>query len=288
MRSTAVTPAPRGPVLEISGEWTPPLQLVREVWNSRDLIGMLARKDFFVRYRRASFGVLWAVGLPLIQAAVLSVVFSYFRVIKTGAQVPLPVFVFTGMTVWSYFSTIVTAASTSIVDGAGLSSKVYFPRAVLPLVHVRAGLYTLPVNIGIVIVMAIGWGVDLDLHVLLLIPGVLLLVWLTASLAVTLAAFHVYFRDVRYIVQAIFTGLIYLTPVFLPLTIYATVAHGHVLGVVLANPVTGVVEVFRLAIGGADSRWPTALGASIGWSFFFTVMAVYVHCRRNRLFVDLL
>ena len=288
MHDTAVSPAPRGPVLELTGEWTPPTQLVREVWGARDLIRMLARKDFFVRYRRASFGVLWAVGLPLIQAAVLSVVFSYFRVIKTGAHVPLPVYVFTGMAAWSYFSGIVTAASTSIVDGAGLSSKVYFPRAVLPLVHVRSGLYSLPISLAIVIVMALAWGVDLDFHVLLLVPGVLLLIWLTAAVSLTLAALHVYFRDVRYIVQAIFTGLIYLTPIFLPLKIYATIAHGYVLDVVLANPATGVIEVFRLAIGGADSRWPIALGSSLGWCTFFTAAAVYIHARRNRLFVDLL
>jgi len=288
MHDSALSPALRGPVLELTGEWTRPTQLIREVWLSRDLIAMLARKDFFVRYRRAALGVLWAVGLPLVQAAVLSVVFSYFRVIKTGAHVPLPVYVFTGMAAWSYFSSIVMSASTSIVDGASLSSKVYFPRAVLPLVHVRAGLYTLPINIVIVVIMALAWGVGLDAHVLLLVPAVLVLVWLTASLSLTLAALHVYFRDIRYIVQAIFTGLIYLTPVFLPLTIYANVAHGYVLDVVLANPATGVVELFRLAIGGADSRWPTALGSTLGWCCFFTVASVYIHSRRNRLFVDLL
>lgn len=284
----AVTPAPRGPVLELSGEWMSPRELAVEIWRARELIGMLARKDFFVRYRRQSFGVLWAVGLPLVQAAVLSVVFSYFRVIKIGAGVPLPVYVFTGMAAWSYFSTIVTAASTSIVDGAGLSSKVYFPRAVLTLVHVRIGLYTLPINIAIVLVMALAWGVGLSPKAFLLIPGVMLLVWLTASLSLTLAALHVYFRDVRYIVQAVFTALIYLTPLFLPLAIYGKVGNGYLQDVVLANPITGVVEVFRLAIGGADSQWPTALAWTLGWSVVFTISAVYIHCRRNRLFVDLL
>jgi lipopolysaccharide transport system permease protein len=270
-------------VLDLTGEWTPPLQWVRSVWGSRDLINTLARKDFFVRYRRASFGVFWAVALPLVQATVLSFVFSYIRVVKEGAGISLPVYVFTGMCVWTYFSGTVQAAATSIVDGSGLSSRVYFPRAVLPLINVRTNLYSLPINIVIVIALALILGNGLDQHVFLLVPGVAMLIWLTAGLGLTLAALHVYFRDVRYIVTATFTALIYLTPIFLPLSIYKNFKW-----VVLANPVTGVVEVFRLAVGGADPEWVWGVIFCLAWCVFLTVTSVYLHCRRDRLFVDLL
>src|SRR5207244_6365099 len=96
------------PVPAIRGESTPPRQLLKELWGSRDLIATLARKDFFVRYRRASLGVLWAVGLPLIQAVVLAEVFSHFRVIRAGLGVSMPVYVFTGITVYSFFTGTVT------------------------------------------------------------------------------------------------------------------------------------------------------------------------------------
>jgi ABC-type polysaccharide/polyol phosphate export permease len=285
-RSLVVSPTPTAdaPVLDLHGESTPPVQLLKEIWAARDLIATLARKDFFVRYRRASLGVLWAVGLPLIQAAVLAEVFSHFRAIRTGLGVPMPVYVFTGMTVFTFFTGTVLAASTSIVDGAGLSSKIYFPRAVLPLVSVRANLYAFGCSLAIVLAMALAFGVGLDQHVLLLVPGVALLLWLTAAAGLALSALHVYFRDVRYIVQAVFSALLYLTPVFLPLRIYPQTLRY----VVLANPVTGVVEVFRLAIGGADPEWPTAVVCSLGWATFLTIAALFLHCRRNRVFVDLL
>jgi lipopolysaccharide transport system permease protein len=272
------------PTLDLSGEWTPPLRWLASVWASRDLIATLARKDFFVKYRRASLGVLWAVGLPVIQAIVLSVVFSQLRVIRAQAGISMPVFVFTGMMVYTYFNATVVAASTSIVDGSGLASKIYFPRAVLPLVNVRANLYSMPILIAIVLIMALAFGVGIDFSVFLLIPGLMLLVWLSAALALTLAALHVYFRDVRYVVQAVFNALIYCTPIFLPLTIYPSKFRGFV----LANPVTGVVEIFRLGIGGADDQWPIAVCASVAWAFGLTLTAVYLHCRRDRVFVDLL
>jgi lipopolysaccharide transport system permease protein len=271
-------------VLDIAGERTPFPQWAKAMWGSRDLITTLARKDFFVRYRRATFGVVWAVGLPLVQAAVLAVVFSYIRVIKARAGISLPVYIFTGMTVWTYFSSTVQSATTSIVDNSGMSSRVYFPRAVLPLVQVRSNLYSVPINIVIVIAMALILGHGLDQHILLLIPGTVLLVWLAASLSLTLSAAQVYFRDVRYIVQALFTALIYLTPVFIPLDIFPSGAKA----LVLANPVTGVVEVFRLAIGGADSEWPIALATTLAWSVVMTIVGISAHCRRDRLFVDLL
>ena len=96
--------------------WTgPPLDDVGPNWQQPpivDLIATLARKDFFVRYRRASLGVLWAVGLPLIQAVVLAEVFSHFRVIRAGLGVSMPVYVFTGITVYSFFTGTVTGSTS--------------------------------------------------------------------------------------------------------------------------------------------------------------------------------
>ena len=188
------------------------------------------------------------------------------------------------MAAWSYFSATVVTGATSVVDGSGLASKIYFPRAVLPLVSVRSNLYSLPIMIGIVLIMALAFGVGLDVSALLLVPGVILLIWLSTALALTLSALHVYFRDVRYFVQATFTALIYCTPIFLPLAIYPPGFRGFV----LANPLTGVVEIFRLAIGGADDQWAVAVGASVGWAVVLSISAVYLHCRRDRVFVDLL
>jgi ABC-type polysaccharide/polyol phosphate export permease len=269
-------------ILRLSNSPSSPRELVASVWERRELIATLARKEFFVRYRRASFGALWAAGLPLIQATVLSIVFSHVVRIRTTTS--YPVFVFTGMSVWTYFTSTITVGSTSIVDNASLTNRIYFPRAVLPLVQVRSNLYGLAINLVIVFALALGFGEGLDAHVLILIPATLLLVLLCAATVLTLAALHVYFRDIRYIVQAVFTGLLYLTPVFLPLGRYpAALRH-----VVLLNPATGVAQLFHLAIDGSAADWPTAVLVTVAWTAALSIAAVFVHCRRDRVLADLL
>jgi lipopolysaccharide transport system permease protein len=269
-------------VLRLSNSPSSPRELVASVWERRELIATLARKEFFVRYRRASFGALWAAGLPLIQATVLSIVFSH--VVRIHTTTSYPVFVFTGMSVWTYFTSTITVGSTSIVDNASLTNRIYFPRAVLPLVQVRSNLYGLAINLVIVFALALGFGEGLDAHVLILIPATLLLVLLCAATVLTLAALHVYFRDIRYIVQAVFTGLLYLTPVFLPLGRYPPALRN----VVLLNPATGVAQLFHLAIDGSAADWPTAVLVTAAWTVALAVAAVFVHCWRDRVLADLL
>src|SRR3954451_13382522 len=101
-------------------------RLLASTWRSGQLISILARKDFYVRYRRATFGLLWAAALPLLQAVALAFVVSRFATFETGSR--YWVFVLAGTVAWSTFSAIVGAGSTAIVDGASLSTKIYFPR----------------------------------------------------------------------------------------------------------------------------------------------------------------
>ena len=152
------------------------------------------------------------------------------------------------------------------------------------MVQVRSNLYGLAINLIIVFALALGFGEGLDAHVLILIPATLLLVLLCAATVLTLAALHVYFRDIRYIVQAVFTGLLYLTPVFLPLGRYPAALRN----VVLINPATGVAQLFHLAIDGSAADWPTAVLVTVAWTAALAIAAVFVHCWRDRVLADLL
>jgi lipopolysaccharide transport system permease protein len=127
------------PGFSLDGRPTPLRTIVSATLQSRELITILARKDFYVRYRRATFGLLWAAALPLLQALVLAYVVSRFATFETRQH--YAVFVLSGTVAWSTFSAIVSAGSTAIVDGSGLSTKIYFPRIVLPLVTVWASSY---------------------------------------------------------------------------------------------------------------------------------------------------
>lgn len=266
----------------LEGELTPLPQLGRELWQSRELIAILARKDFYVRYRRASLGLLWAVGLPLFQALVLAVVFS--RVVRVHTESNFAVFVLIGMVGWTYFSNTLSVASTSIVEGSGLSTRIYFPRAVLPLVSVIANLYGYVITLVITLVLCPFLGVGLGLHTLWLVPATALAVAVTAGACLVSSALHVYFRDIRYIVTAAVIGWFYLTPVFYPLSL----VHGLLRAVVVANPLTGVVELMRAATAGADADWAKTVLVSVIWTLLLLGLGAALHRRFNRVFSDLL
>jgi lipopolysaccharide transport system permease protein len=266
---------------ELAGETTPVPELVGDVWRSRALLAMLARKDFVVRYRRAAFGLLWAVALPLLQALVLALVLS--KIVRFQTGVDYPVFVYSGMVLWTAFSTSLTYASTSIVDAADLSTKIYFPRAVLPLVSVLSNTYGLVVGVVIFLVMAVATGVSLDAGAVLVVPAVLLTLVLTAGFGLVFAALHVYFRDIRYLVQAALIVWFYASPVFYPLT-----ATKNLRPLLELNPMTGVIELFRAGTIGADPAWGTSVLIAVAWAGGLLVVAAFLHRRFNRVFVDLL
>jgi ABC-type polysaccharide/polyol phosphate export permease len=258
----------------------PPVRgLVRDVWRSRGLIAVLARKEFFVRYRRTSFGLLWAVGLPLLQAAILTLVFGHL--LKSHAP-HYAAFVFAGMVPWSYFSSTLGGGATAIVDNSGLSNRIYFPRAVLPLVSAVSAVYGAVVTVAILIAMCVGFGVHLGPKLVLLVPGVALVAVLAAAFALVLSAVHVYFRDVRFLVTAALTVWLYVTPI-----IFQVDQLPHALRpFVRVNPMTGVVELFRYATVGASSDWGVSLLVTAAWVVVLLVLALFLHRRFDRLFAD--
>ncbi len=265
----------------LSGPATPVRQLLAEVWHARHLLALLSRKEFFVRYRRASFGILWAVALPLVQAVVLTAVLDRFVRFDTGDDFVL--YVFSGTLAWSFFAASVSSGMTSIVDNTEISSKIYFPRALFPLTVIGAGLYGLCISVVILIAMTVGLDGLPGFEVLWYAPAVAALVVLTSGLAVLLAALQVYFRDMKYLVQAVLLPLFYLTPIFYPLS-----AVEGLRPYIEINPMTGVVQLFRAGAFGPDPHWGSGVAWMVLWSALVLVLACWSHSRHDRVLSDLL
>ncbi len=266
---------------ELRREWAPMGTLLSDVRRSGPLLLTLARQNFYVRYRRASFGVLWAVGVPLVQAMVLAFVFS--RVLRLGTVDHFAVFVLTGITAWNYFNGSVQTASTSIVDQSTMSTRIYFPRMIFPLVSVGANLYGYVLSVLVLLLVAVVDGVPLGARLLWLLPGTALLVALTTSLSIVLSGLHVYFRDLRYLVQATFIAWLYMTPVIY--SVEQAGGYGHLLPF---NPATGVVLLFRAAILGRDEYFLASIASSVAWTVALMVIGLLIHRRYDRVFADLL
>ena len=287
--TSAAAPAPVAPAgFQLDPGTTPVRELIRDTWRSRGLVLALARKNFYVQYRRASLGMAWAGLLPLIQMAAMTVAFSVVvRVKVTG--VPYPVFVFTALIGWSFLNGTVAGASTAIVDGAGMASRIYFPRAVLPLIQVVSALYNWVISLGLLVVIAIVFGYGIDWHIVYVVPAAVLMVTLTSGFVLVFSALHVYFRDLRYVIAAALNAWFYMTPVAYPLVYLDD--HPGIKTAILINPATGVVEAFRAAFIHQPASSPgasTAIIISCCWAFVLLVVAAVLHSRYDRNFADLL
>lgn len=251
-----------------------------DLWRHREVFDMLARKDFQTRYKRASFGVLWAVAVPLLQGVVMAVVFS--RIVKLGAgRDDYGAYVFGGVVAFSYFGTTLTAGTTSIVDGSNLTDKVWFPRVLLALVPVAANLVSLFVSILVLIAILPLIGGSFTPALLLVVPGILLLVAFTTALTLVASALHVYFRDVRFLVQAALLVWMYMTPIIYPKDLL-----GGLAGWVDLNPLTGVVTLFHKATVGGTEPWLRPVGFSLLATVLLGAVGLEAQRRHDRLFVD--
>lgn len=246
---------------------------------------MLARKQFHVRYKRVSFGVLWAVAVPAVQAAALAVVFSRF--VRTKPGFSYPAYVVVAVLAWGYVAATLTTASVSIVEGATMTDKIWFPRSLLVLSEGMANLPGLLISNVLFLALLPVLGVSYGLHTLFLIPAILLLVAFVTSLSMVLSALHVYFRDVRYLIQASLLVLFYLTPIAYPQNKLGNLGHWMDL-----NPFTGLMNLFHLAAVGHPWLWSDDVTRSIIVTIVVTavlaVVALETHRRHDRLFVDLL
>jgi ABC-type polysaccharide/polyol phosphate export permease len=268
---------------ELHGETTPLRRLLPELWRARSLVRVLGRKDFFVRYRRPSLGVIWAIVVPVIQAAVLSVVFTV--VVRIGTDIPYIVFIMSGIVPWAFFSGTIGSAVRSITSGSGIASKVYFPRAVLPLANVTTAAYGFLPTVVVLLIVALAWGQRPSVWWLFAIPGTIVMVALTAAFALVLAALQVYFRDIAFILGAITQAWFYASGVFFPVD---RVPEGILRNLFIANPATGMIEMFRVMFQGVHPYTIPALISTIVWTLALLVFAAFLYRRYDRTFVDLL
>jgi lipopolysaccharide transport system permease protein len=234
-----------------------------ELWAYRELFYFLVWRDIKVRYKQTVLGAAWAILQPLATAAVFTIFFNRIAGISSDG-VPYPLFAYCGLLVWTFFAQGITASSTSLVGSANLITKVYFPRLVVPISSVLAGVVDLAVAFPLLLVMMAFYGTWPGPAVLLL-PFVVLLAFI-ASLGVGLwlSALCVNYRDVRHVVPFLVQLWLFVTPVIYPASkvgpAFARVGlPSWLLGL---NPMAGVVEGFRAALLGTGGQIAALVAAS--------------------------
>jgi lipopolysaccharide transport system permease protein len=253
---------------------------LRELWEFRELLYFLVWRDVKVRYKQTVLGVAWAVLQPVLYMVLFTVVFGRIAHLPSDG-VPYPVFVLAGLLPWTFVANAVTSAGTSLVNNSNLITKVYFPRLIVPLGSVGAGLVDL--GVSLVILLGLLW----HYHVALT-PGILLLpLVLVEALVVAIAcgamlsALTVTYRDFRYVVPFAVQMWMYATPVVYP----ATLVPDRWRPLLLLNPMAGVVEAFRSLALGRAVDW-VLVAVSAGVSLIWLVVAAAYFARVERRFVD--
>lgn len=219
---------------------------LRELWEYRELLYILAWRDVKVRYKQTVIGALWVILQPIMTMALFSVIFGLFAKLPSNG-IPYPIFVLTGLLPWQLFARALSDSSTSLVSNQSLVSKVYFPRIMIPLASVLAGMVDFGIAMVILVLMMLVYGV-VPTAAILTLPLFLLLAIISAmAVGLWLSALNVKYRDVMYTIPFLTQFWFFATPI----AYSSSIIPERWRGLFGLNPMAGVVEGFRWALLGA-------------------------------------
>ena len=215
------------------------------LWEYRELLFFLVWRDVKVRYKQTALGVGWAVLQPLLATLIFSIFFGRLAKIPSDG-IPYPVFAYVALVPWQYFANALTLSSNSLVASQNLITKVYFPRLLIPLGSVIAGLVDFCFAFLVLIGMMFHYGIKPSPSIFLFPVFLLLAVCTALAAGLWLSALNVQFRDVKHMIPFLVQFWFFLTPVVYPSSIVPAkwrLWYG-------LNPMAGVVEGFRLSVLG--------------------------------------
>jgi len=236
---------------------------LKEVWEYRELLYFLAWKDIKVRYAQTVLGAAWAIIQPLFTMIVFTVVFGMIAKIPSD-NVPYPIFAYSGLLLWTYFSGSISRASNSLLSNSNLLSKVYFPRLLLPLSACLVGLVDYAIASFFLVALMFYYNIFPTL-LIILIPLLLLMSFLLAAGGgMWISALSVKYRDVQRGFSFFMQILLYATPIIYPISVIS----GKYNWILQLNPLTGIIVTHRAVIlGNVAIDW-----ISLGISAIFIVL----------------
>jgi lipopolysaccharide transport system permease protein len=256
---------------------------LREIWARRELMWFLAWRDVRVRYKQTILGAGWAVVQPFIQMVVFTVVFGTLLKVQTDNNIPYEVFSFAALVPWGLFSTVLAGTSGSLISNAGILSKVYFPRLLIPIAGAGARLVDFAIAFLISLGMILAYGLGLTWNILWVPAFLLWLLICALGFGLWLSAINVYIRDVGMVVPF----LISLWQFASPLVYSAQEIPDKWRFVYALNPMAGVLIGFRWCLLGTPPPGPeTWISVGVTVAVFLSGVVMFQRVQRNM--VDIL
>ena len=267
-------------IIEPKKGWVP-IDL-KEIWNYRELLYFLTKRDIKVRYKQTVLGGLWAI----IQPAFTMIVFTLFfgRLAKIPSEgMPYPIFVYAGLLPWTYFANAVSNSGNSLVGSANLITKIYFPRLLVPASASLAGLLDFFIAMFVLGVLMIHYHFVPGLLGIFLFPFLVGLTFLCAlGVGLWLSAMNVQYRDIRYAIPFLVQIWMFVSPVIYPVSIVKEKYQW----LLALNPMGGVIKAFRASILGHQPIDWLLLGISALIILLLLLSGLFYFRRMEKVFAD--
>jgi lipopolysaccharide transport system permease protein len=223
---------------------------LKDFWTYRELLYFLIWRDVKIRYKQTLLGAAWAIIQPLLTMVIFTFIFG--RVAQIGSEgIPYPVFAYAALLPWIFFANAITSGGNSIVGSAHLITKVYFPRMIIPVASVGAGLVDFGVALPMLAALMFYYQIPLSLNLLLFAPLVLLTTLLAIAVGMWLSAINVRYRDVKFAMPFLVQIWMYVSPVAYPTSVIPPKWRL----VYSLNPFVGIIEGYRAALFGRPFDW---------------------------------
>jgi lipopolysaccharide transport system permease protein len=257
-----------------------------DLWRYRDLIWLLVWRDFVAAYKQTILGPLWYLIQPIISTVVFTVIFNGVAKLPTDGLPPF-LFYMAGNTIWGYFSACLTNTSNTFTTNAAIFGKVYFPRLAVPISIVISNIISFGIRFGVFVVFLIYFlflGSDLHPNLWILFLPVLLLIMagIGLGLGIIISSLTTKYRDLQQLLVFGIQLMMYATPVIYPLS----TVPANWRWLLLANPITPVIEIFRKAFLGTSSVEPIYLLYSAGFTVVVLLIGILIFNRVENTFMD--
>ena len=256
---------------------------LREIWRCRELIWIFAQRDLKVRYRQTFIGIAWAVIQPVITIAVFGVLFQLLKSQPTTDAAPFAVTIMCSLVPWRLFAHSLTQSTQSLVSNQHLITKVFFPRAILPISTLASGMVDAAIAFIVLVIVMIYFGTVPTISILFL-PVMVLLVLLTSiAIGLWMSALNALYRDIQHAIPFLIQIGFFVSPV-----VYETqaVIPEKWQWLYSLNPMVGILEGFRWTLIGQGPPPVMSLVVSTIFVFVVLVGGMIFFRRMERHFVD--
>ena len=259
-----------------------------EIWMHRELFYFLVWRDLKVRYKQTIIGFSWVVLQPVLMTVVFSIFLGFLVRVPSGG-IPYPLLVFSGLLPWTFFSSSLAGAASSLIGNSTLITKVYFPRVLVPAANILGRLVDFSISFSILAILIFyftlvrDYPFQLTRNLLALPVMILLLILLTLALGILVSCLNVRYRDIGLALPVLIQLWMFVSPVVYS----ASLVPEKWRAIYLLNPLASIIQGFRASLFGTEMPW-MGLAATSAFTLGLLFVAALAFRRTEKTFADLI